>query len=191
MQVPLEVTFKDMPASDALRLRVDEYVAKLERVFPRIVRCEVQIEQPHRHRRSGRPYEVGIRVTVPGEELIVSHDLVAGAHEDVYVAVRDAFAAMRRQLEDYVRQNVRRDVKTRVEPAHARVSYLDVQKEWGWLDADDGQRIYFHAHSVLGGADRLKVGTEVRFRAEQGSEGPQASTVELIGEHGRHELTAS
>ncbi len=189
MQAPLEVTFKDFPPSDALRSRVAEHVAKLERVFPRIVGCDVTIQQPHRHHRTGRPYEVRIRLSVPGDLLVVSHDLTAGAHEDVYVALRDAFAAMRRRLEDYA-QRIRRDVKSRVEPAHARVAYLDVEKEWGWLDADDGQRVYFHANSVLGGADQLEVGTEVRFRAEKGADGPQASTVETIGVHGRHELSA-
>jgi len=189
MQVPLEITFKDFPPSTALRLRVGDYVAKLERYFPRIVRCEVAIEQPHRHHRTGRMFHVRIRLTVPNGELVVSHDHVAGAHEDAYVALRDAFAAMRRQLEDYA-QRLHRDVKVRVEPQHARVAFLDIEREWGWLAPDENRLVYFHRNSVLGGIDHLALGAEVRFREEVGDDGPQASTVEPIGEHGHHELPA-
>jgi ribosomal subunit interface protein len=108
MQIPLEVTFKDFAASDALRLRIEEHVAKLERFYPRITRCEVTLEQPHRHHRTGRMFHIRIRLTVPRHELVVSHDQVAGAHEDAYVALRDAFDAIRRQLDDYT-QGLRRD----------------------------------------------------------------------------------
>ena len=98
MQIPVEVTYKEMEASDALNLRIQEGVAKLERVYDRITRCEVMIETPHRHHRKGREYHVRIRLTVPGRgEIVASHDPGPdGAHEDVYVAVRDAFNAARR-----------------------------------------------------------------------------------------------
>jgi len=72
--------------------------------------------------------------------------------------------------------------------AHGRVTYLDVEKEWGWIEPDDGRRVYFHRNSVLGGVDQLEVGDEVRFTEEEGNEGPQASTVDPIGTHGRHAL---
>jgi cold shock CspA family protein/ribosome-associated translation inhibitor RaiA len=192
MQIPVDITYKEMDPSDALNLRITDWVAKLERVYDRITRCEVLVDAPHRHHRKGREFHVRVRLTVPGgKELVSSHDPGPdGAHEDVYVALRDAFSAARRQLEDYVSTRMRRRPDERTTPAHARVSFVDVEGEWGWLEPDDGRRIYFHRHSVLGGIDQLKVGSEVRFTEEQGEEGPQATTVEPIGANGRHEMAA-
>jgi ribosome-associated translation inhibitor RaiA len=189
MQIPVEITFKEMERSEALEARIRDWVAKLDRVFPRIVRCDVMVETPHRRHRNGRQYHVRIRMTVPGGEIVTSRDPGPdGAHEDAYVALRDAFQAARRQLEDHVRKSLRRDIKVRETAQHARVTYLDVEREWGWLEPDDGRRVYFHKNSVLGGVDRLTVGDEVRYTEEDGREGPQASTVAPIGQHGRHAM---
>ena len=185
MQIPVEITYRDIEKSDAVEARVRDWVDKLERVYDRITRCEVIVGQPHHHHRKGNPFSITIRLTVPGGEVVSSHDPGPdGAHEDVYVALRDAFQAARRQLEDHVRTRLRRDVKvhTGEDRVHGRVTFLDVEKEWGWIEPDDGRRIYFHRNSVLDGKIKeLKVGDEVRFVEEQGNEGPQASTVELIG----------
>src|SRR5689334_8637200 len=101
MQIPVDVTFKEMTGTESLNMRIQEGVAKLERVYNRITRCEVLIDSPHRHHHKGREFHVRIRLTVPGGgELVASHDPGPhGAHEDVYVALRDAFDAARRQLE--------------------------------------------------------------------------------------------
>ena len=49
----------------------------------------------------------------------------------------------------------------------------------------EGREIYFHRNSVLHEAfDRLRVGAEVAFVEEEGDQGPQASTVKLVGRHG-------
>lgn len=192
MQIPVDITFKEIGKSEALEARVRDWVEKLERVYDRIVRCEVLIEVPHRHHRNGRQYHVRVRLTVPGGEIVTSHDPGPDeAHEDAYVALRDAFHAARRQLEDYVRKSLKRgDVRPieRGGAAHGRVTFIDVEKEWGWIEPEDGRRIYFHRNSVLGGIDRLEVGDEVRFTEEEGNEGPQASTVEPIGMHGHHAM---
>src|SRR5689334_11365142 len=140
MQIPVDITFHEIERSDAVSARIYDWVAKLERVFDRIVRCEVLVETPHRRHRSGRQYHVRVRLTVPGGEIVTSHDPGPdGAHEDVYVAVRDTFIAARRQLEDYVRKTLRRsDVKReRSGPSHARVTFIDVERAWGWIEPDD------------------------------------------------------
>ena len=190
MQIPVDITYKELGRSEALDRRIHEWVDKLERVYDRISRCEVLVETPHRRHRQGRTYHVRVRLTVPGGEIVASHDPGAdGAHEDVYVALRDAFIAARRQLETHG-DKMRRDVKTRLEPQHARVAFIDVEGEFGMLEPDDGRRVYFHRNSVLGGIGELRVGDEVRFTEEQGNQGPQASTVEPVGEHGRHAMSA-
>jgi ribosome-associated translation inhibitor RaiA/cold shock CspA family protein len=189
MPVSLRVQFRDMPASPYVESVVRDWVDKLEHIYERIEYCDVVIERPHQHHRHGQRLRVRVRVGVPGPDLVASHTHeLDGAHEDVYVAIRDAFSAVRRQLEDHVRR-LRRDVKARIEPQHGRVSYLDVQREWGYIDADD-RRIYFHRNAVIGDVDALDLGDEVRFAEELGREGPQATTVTRIGEHGRHAVVA-
>jgi cold shock CspA family protein/ribosome-associated translation inhibitor RaiA len=193
MQIPVDITFRELGKSEALEARVRDWVSKLERVYDRIVRCEVMIETPHRHHRNGRQFHVRIRLTVPGGEIVASHDPGPDeAHEDAYVALRDAFLAAKRQLEDHVRKTYKRGDIRQLErngAQHGRVTYLDVEKSWGWIEPEDGRRIYFHRNSVLGGVDQLTVGDEVRFTEEAGNEGPQASTVDPIGTHGRHAMT--
>lgn len=194
MQIPVEITFKEMDRSPAVEARIEELAAKLDRVFDRVIRCDVMVETPHRHQQKGRQFHVRVRLTVPGGEIVASHDPgQSEAHEDVYVAVRDAFNAAKRQLEDHARKTLRRgdgSPKERAGADHGRVTFLDVEKAWGWIEPADGRQIYFHRNSVLGGVNGLTVGDEVRFTEEVGDKGPQASSVETIGTHGHHEMTA-
>ncbi len=67
--------------------------------------CRVVVQAPHKHHHQGNLFHVRIDLTVPDEELVVSrerHD--QQSHEDAYVVIRDAFNALQRQLEDYVRR---------------------------------------------------------------------------------------
>lgn len=187
MEMQLKIAFRGMRKSPAVESFVREWAEKLAGVYDRIERCDVVVEAPHLRRRRGNQFRVRVTMTVPGGQLVVSRDPGPNeAHQDVYVAVRDSFQAARRQLEDHVRHRLRRDVKTAVEPPHARVAYLDAEREWGYLEDEDGRRLYFHRNAVLGGADALAIGDEVRFAEKAGDKGPQASTVERIGAHGRH-----
>lgn len=192
MQLPLQVTFRNLPPSEAVEAAVRERAGRLDRFFDRIVACRVVVEAPHQHHRKGRLYHVRIELVVPGEELVVSREPAEHhASEDVYVAIRDAFDEARRQLEDHVRRH-RGWKKPRVGPPHGRVSRLLKEEGYGFLETTDGREVYFHRNSVLQeGFDRLEVGTEVRFAEEKGEEGPQASTVEIVGKEGRHEPAVS
>jgi len=192
MQIPVEITFKEMDRSKAVEDRIRELAAKMERVYDRVVRCDVVVETPHRHQTKGRQFHVRVRLTVPGGEIVVSHDPgMDGAREDIFVAIRDTFAAAKRQLEDHAQKSLRRGEgapRSRNGASHGRISFIDVEREWGWIEPDDGRQLYFHRNSVLGGVDRLAVGDEVRFTEENGNEGPQASTVDPVGLHGRHHV---
>ncbi len=193
MQIPVEITFKEIDRSDAVEARIRELATRLERVFDRVIRCDVMVETPHRHQHKGRQFHVRVRLTVPGGEIVSSHDPGPDErHEDVYVAIRDAFAAAKRQLEEYARKSLKRGEgapRLRNGSSHGRVTFLDVEKAWGWIEPDDGRRVYFHRNSVRGGVEQLDVGDEVRFTEEEGNEGPQASTVDRIGQHGHHAMT--
>ena len=101
MKVPLEITVRGMPHSEAVEEKIRHRALGLERYSRRIQRCEVWLEAAHRHHRKGPFFAVRIRLTAPREEIAV--DFQPG-QDDVYVAIRQAFDAMRRQLQDYERR---------------------------------------------------------------------------------------
>lgn len=112
MQVPMQITFRGLQHSDAVESRIREKVAKLARVCEGIQNCRILVETPHRHQAKGRRFHIRLDISVPGKEIVVKHDNGdRQAHEDVYVTLRDAFGAARRQLEEYA-QRMHRKVKT-------------------------------------------------------------------------------
>ena len=122
MQQPLQIVWRDMQPSPALEADIRERVAKLEQFYDRIVGCRVVVEQRHRHRRHGNLYNVRVELAVPGPDIAVGREHRSDhAHEDVYVAARDAFRAARRGLEDLARRQ-RGDLKTHAGAPHGRVT---------------------------------------------------------------------
>lgn len=185
MQLPLQITFRDMEPSEAVEANIRERASRLDRFYNHIMSCRVMVEAPHAHHNKGRLFQVRIDVTVPDGELNVNHGHhhKDHSHEDIYVAIRDAFAALRRQLEDYV-QKRRGKTKRHEPPAHGRVLAMASDDDYGRIETPDNRVIYFHRNSVLNaGFDKLDVGSEVRFVEEMGELGPQASTVALVGKH--------
>ena len=183
MQHPLQVTFRGMEPSPAVEARVREKAQKLERYFDRIISCQVVVEAPPKHRHKGGAYSVRIDIDVPGNELVVNRPGDADhSHEDVYVAIRDAFQAATRRLEDFARRQ-RGDVKVHEEVfTTGRVVRLPVGEDFGFIEGPTGPEVYFHRNSVLGGAfDKLVEGSMVTFLVAhgEGEHGPQASTVRL------------
>ena len=177
MQLPLQITAHDFPLPETVETEIRDKAAKLETYYDGIIHCRVTVEALVGHHRHGGPYTVRIDLTVPGTELIVNRQ----ADEELSVAIRDAFDAMRRQLEDYARHQ-RGDVKAHETTPHGRVSKLSREEGYGFLETPDGREIYFHGNSVLPpGFLQLEVGSEVRFAEEQGAKGPQASTVAIVG----------
>jgi ribosomal subunit interface protein len=182
MQIPLQIAFRDIEPSPAIESRVREEAAKLEEFHKNIIGCRVVVEAQHRRHHKGTLYNVRLDMTVPGAELVVSRDPERDhAHEDVYVAIRDAFDAAQRRLQDQARRR-RGAVKAHEGPPHGRVRQLFPADDFGFIEAADGREIYFHRNSVLDpGFDRLEAGTEVWFTEEAGERGPQASTVHIVG----------
>ncbi|HEY5656099.1 MAG TPA: HPF/RaiA family ribosome-associated protein [Woeseiaceae bacterium] len=105
MQTQLQVHFRNMDQSAALEEDIRARAAKLEQFFDRIISCHVTVEAPHKHHNKGIIYHVRIAMTVPGRELAINRDHSENpAHEDPYVAVRDAFDSARRLLQDHSRK---------------------------------------------------------------------------------------
>lgn len=182
MQIPLQITFRNMDPSPAVEAKVRERAVLLERFHERITSCRVVVECQHHHHRQGNLYHVNIDLTVPGAEIVAGRAAPQHqAHEDVYVALRDAFDAARRQLENRARRQ-RGEIKSHAVPAHGRISVLN--SDYGHIEAADGRIVYFHRNSVVGtDFAKLAAGDEVRFSDAPGDEGPQATTVHVVGKH--------
>lgn len=113
MHLPMQITFRHMEHSPALEAKIHELAKRLDRYSQEVMSCRVVVEAPHKHHRQGTLYSVRIEVAVPDEKLLATRDPAQDhAHEDVYVSIRDAFDAMRRQLEEYARKR-RGEVKRR------------------------------------------------------------------------------
>lgn len=193
MQIPVQITFRHLDQSPFVKSAIQRKIDQLEKFFPRITSLKVVVEPSHLKRKQGNLYHVRIDMTVPGKNIIVRRDpKLHQAHEDIYVAIRDAFYAARRQLEDYVRFQFQNQVKTSAPISHGRIKRIFPNEDCGFLISSDGLEIYFHRNSVPRGAfDKMRLGDEVRFIESTGDKGPQASTVELVGKQGRHAIFIS
>ena len=114
MQIPLQITIRDIEHSAALETHIRDKAGKLEEFFDRITSCRVIVEMPHKHHHQGKQFKVRIAIGVPGSEIVVNRDHA----EDVYAALRDGFDSARRQLEEYARK-MRGDVKTHQPKQHS------------------------------------------------------------------------
>lgn len=200
-----------MAPSEVIEAHIREAAQKLDVFYDEIMGCRVLVEIPHQHHRKGKRYHVRIDLTVPGGEFAIKREpkLITdrplrfrkapddveleesrelskyAAHDDIQLAIRDAFDAARRKLQDYARRR-RGVLKVHEGSPHAHVSKLFPEERYGFLETPDGREIYFHANSVIdSGFGGLKIGAEVHFVEEPGEKGPQATTVTPVTHHGR------
>jgi len=184
MMVPLQITFRNMPPTEAIEANIREKAAKLDQFYDRVTNCRVVVEVPHRRHHKGKLYHVRVDIKVPGWEVVINREPSKhSAHEDIYVAIQQAFDAARRQLQDYAPRQ-RGGVKGHEGVPIARVSKLLADEGYGFPETADGREVYFHGNSVLDEHfEHMVVGTEVHFAEEAGEKGPQASTVRSVGKH--------
>lgn len=182
MQKPLQITFRGSnDPTGAIHKFIEEHAEKLDTFHKNIIGCQVVVESPHHHHHKGNLYQVRVNLSVPGHKFVASSESKNDhAHEDVYVAVRDAFEAINRQLES-ITHIQRGDVKVHIALPEGSVSILFPENDCGRLVTPDGQDIYFHRNSLQNGDfDRLKIGTLVAYEAEMGDDGLQATYVKIL-----------
>ena len=175
MQIPLQITFREVDHSDALENHIRNKAQKLEQFYSALVGCRVVVGQPGKHQHLGTPFNIRIDLTVPGGEIVVDRQ----QNEDIYVALRDAFDAARRKLEDYGHRQ-RREIKTHDPTLSGHVTRLVAEEGYGFIAGPNGQEYYFStanlAHNSL---DQLRPGDEVHFIEDAGGTGLQAKRVSL------------
>ncbi len=173
MQSSLQITMRDVPHSDALEDHIRQKVAKLESFYPNLTGCRVVVEVPHKHKHQVRQFNVRLDITLPGRELVVNRE----SDGDLYVVLRDAFDAAKRQIEDYGRRQ-RRDIKLHAPVFHGKVTRLNADESYGFIETGDGRELYFNWTNLAEGEfDKLHVGGEVHFLVDIGAEGLQAKRV--------------
>lgn len=174
-----QVTFRGLDPSEFVEARVREKLAWLQRFYDGIVGARIAIERRHNSHHKGGLFHVRIYLKVAGgEEVVVAREPHGEhSHEDVYVAIRDAFNAARRQLEEHNRK-LRGQTKVHPAPPHGRV--VHIAEDYGFIRTPDEREVYFHRNALAEGEfERLQIGDQVRFDIYEGEgrEGPQASTV--------------
>ena len=214
MQVPPEIDYKGVEATPALDNLLQQQITKLERVSDHIVSLHISIEKEQGRHMEGNPYRVRLDIRIPpSHEIVVDrlsslhgdakqksdiepgeesekHASQAGRKEEPLPAVvRRAFDSARRQVEKLVQ--VQRGEK-KAHPQNevtAFVERLFRDEGYGFLRSVAGEQIYFHKNASLHGEwGRLEVGTGVRYAAEQGDKGLQATSVEIVNKPGVNEM---
>jgi cold shock CspA family protein len=183
MHIEPHIVITGIEPTDRVRARVEDEIAKLERIHPEITACRVAVSRPQKRHQHGDLYTAHVHLTLSnGREVNANRNPPKDhAHEDVYVTIRDAFKAARRQLQSQT-QKMRRDIKKPEGPPEAIVATLVAEENYGFLETDDGREIYFHGNSVINdGFAQLTVGDRVIFAESLGEKGPQASTVRPLG----------
>lgn len=179
MQLPLQITYRHIDRSEALDAAIREKAEKLSEFYPNITSCRVTVEEERLHKHQGHLFSVHVDVRIPNHEFMVKRD----KHEDVFVALRDAFDAAKRKLEDEVRLQ-RGDVKTHPVENRGRVARIMRDAGYGFIETADGREFYFSADNVVtADFDAIEVGAEARFIEDVAGEGLQAKRVSIVKRH--------
>lgn len=99
MSNEFQVVFHNIDQSAALVDNVNKRIEKLQRYSNDIIGGRVVLDSPHNNHHKGKVFSVAVELHTSGKEIVVKqgqHD--KPEHEDIYVAVRDAFNAAERQL---------------------------------------------------------------------------------------------
>ena len=180
MPAEVQISFRGMETSPSADAQVRRRAEELQQFSDRVTACLVTLEVAHRRHRQGTIYQVRVELAVPGGKIVVNREPGEDhAHEDMHVAIRDAFDAARRRLQDHMRR-LDGQTKQHEAPLIGRIARVFAERDYAFLETADGEEVYLNRNAVTGGGfDTLKVGDRVRYVVdpEEGENGPQASTV--------------
>lgn len=99
MRKSVEISLRGISASDALERFIQAEADKLWQVCDCIGGCLVVAEALQRERQHAQ-FAVRLVITLPGSEFVVNRE----HRDDVYMVLRDAFAAAGARLKEYQRK---------------------------------------------------------------------------------------
>ncbi len=181
MRLEPNITIRNLPRSDAIEGHIRDKIEKLDNFCPRIMSCRVVLEQSQKSKHQGKLYNARIDVTVPGHELAVNRI----QDEDLYVAIRDAFFAARRKLQNLARRQ-RGEVKAHELPLHGRILRVYPKEEFGFIESNGDEYYFSRTNVAYPGFDELEIGTEVTFLAAPADDGLHANRVTAGKHHSPH-----
>ncbi len=178
MSVSVQIIFKNMFPSAAAEKRVHREIEKLNRICPKLLDARVVIESQHHHHHKGNLYDAKIVLNVPDAELVASRSpSMHHAHEDLFVAIRDSFVAIKHQLQKYLSQR-RGEVKQHRQTPLAKVIEICPMAGYGFIETPEGRRLRFTTNSLVNyDVQDLDMGDWVRFIEVDKSMEPSVSTV--------------
>ena len=187
MQVTPEVIFKGLDRTAWVEGYVAERLQHLEKFSPDITSCHVTLAREQSSQRKGNRYSVMVEVRMPRQ-----HDLAVRKQKDIRdldtqlpAVINQAFGAIEKQLKKTVALR-RHDEKRHEGQPRGIVEKVFADEGYGFLRTlDEDRQLYFHRNSVLhDDFEHLAVGMEVRFTPEQGEQGPQATSIQVLGKPG-------
>jgi ribosomal subunit interface protein len=192
MQIPVEIAFHNIQHSDWAEQAIREKIARLEKLFDRLVTCRVRVEKRANNSNSiSIPPVVRIEIGVPGhKDLVVSHEpehlQQKFSDPDMRIAINEAFRIAERQLLDF-KEQLKGKTKAPYSDAQnqflGQVAELAPDRDHGFLLTKEGGLLYFHRNSLLtGDFDALKRGDAVHYVEDHGDTGPTAVKVRVKAE---------
>lgn len=118
-----QIVYHNIDQTEAISDAVQKRIDKLQRYCDQIINGRVVLDSPHNNHHKGKVYSVTIEIHTPALEVRVNQDQHDNqAHEDLYVAIRDAFNVAERQLKSV-------DKKHRATPLHKEIDALALDEE--------------------------------------------------------------
>ena len=177
MPIPLDLTVRDMDNTDAIRSKIEQKTQKLETFYDHIEYCKVVVDIPQKHKHQGKLYNIHLELAVPGKKLIANQH----PNEDLYVAIRDTYAALTRQLEEYTRRQ-RGEVKFHPEALlFGKVLQIFPEAGYGFIKSADEREFFFQRGNMVSAElANLSIGSHVSFMETVGGDGLQADHVTVV-----------
>lgn len=173
MQTKPQITFRDIPHSEAIENNINNHIEQLESLFDKIIACHVTVEQSQKKQHQGKIYSIKIILDVPRKQIVSTKN----DHEDIYVALRDGFNHTERMLKEYRREQ-QGEVKSHPIENKGKIDRIIPGEDYGFIVDNSGEEYYFHSTNVHHPKfNELKEGNLVKFLPIVGDEGMQAHRV--------------
>lgn len=183
MQVPLQITMRNVEHSAVVEERIREKAIKLNQYSDHIISCEVVVEQEQAHRNTGSLFNVRLHVTMPRKDLVVNRNKL----ENLYMAIRDAFDNMVRKVEDAA-ETLKGEVKFHEPTFQGEIVRLFKEQGFGFITTSVGDEYYFNKDNLVNHTfDYLQIGMPVHFIEKVGDEGLRACRVSVRRNHEYHD----
>jgi ribosome-associated translation inhibitor RaiA len=190
MVAVIEIAFQHLDNDSWAEAVIRRRIAKLEKIFSRLVSCRVHVDQPVKSSTRGSPPVVRIEMGIPDRRDLVVRlepgDLqqkfqapdLRNAINEAFRIAEDRLAKLRGATKDHTRVTQQSAENQMV----GEITEIVRDGDHGFLLTNTGALLYFHRNSVLAGDfSALQPGTRVHYVEAVGDTGPAAIKVRETG----------